>query len=100
MPFGYAIASLKAGQRVSRQGWNGDDMFVFLTPGTCDQLHHSGPIDAIPLSLFRKREGEGATQLPSLSMKTASGSIVTGWLASLTDMLAEDWFVVPDEPTQ
>jgi hypothetical protein len=27
-------------------------------------------------------------------MKAADGSIVIGWLASQTDMLAEDWVVV------
>jgi len=27
-------------------------------------------------------------------MKAADGSLVIGWLASQTDMLAEDWIVV------
>jgi hypothetical protein len=29
-----------------------------------------------------------------IDMKAADGSIVIGWLASQTDMLAEDWVVV------
>lgn len=32
--------------------------------------------------------------LPSITMKTATGEILMGWLASQTDMLAEDWHVV------
>ena len=32
--------------------------------------------------------------MPYVTMKTANGAIVMGWLASQTDMLAEDWEVV------
>lgn len=32
--------------------------------------------------------------LPHIDMKAADGSLVIGWLASQTDMLAEDWEVV------
>ena len=35
-----------------------------------------------------------ATVLPSITMKTATGEILMGWLASRTDMLAEDWVLV------
>jgi hypothetical protein len=31
-------------------------------------------------------------------MKTATGEILMGWLASQTDMLAEDWAIVGDKP--
>jgi len=39
-------------------------------------------------------EGEVFNILPHLDMKTADGSIQIGWLASQTDMLADDWRVV------
>ena len=32
---------------------------------------------------------------PCITMKTATGEILMGWLASQTDMLAEDWLVIP-----
>ena len=35
-----------------------------------------------------------ANVLPCITMKTADGSILMGWLASQTDMLAEDWVVL------
>ncbi len=30
----------------------------------------------------------------SICMKTAQNTIVVGWLASQTDMLAEDWIII------
>ena len=38
--------------------------------------------------------GGKATVLPSITMKTATGEILMGWLASQSDMLAEDWSIV------
>ena len=32
MNFGQAIEALKAGQKVSRKGWNGKGMFVYYVP--------------------------------------------------------------------
>jgi hypothetical protein len=32
--------------------------------------------------------------MPYITMKTADGSIVMGWLASQPDMLADDWVIV------
>jgi len=32
--------------------------------------------------------------LPYLIMKTVDNKIVMGWLASQTDMLADDWYIV------
>lgn len=43
---------------------------------------------------FAKANGGSATVLPCITMKTATGEILMGWLASQTDMLAEDWCVV------
>lgn len=40
-----------------------------------------------------KDQGGYATVLPSITMKTATGEILMGWLASQTDMLAEDWAI-------
>lgn len=38
-------------------------------------------------------EGE-PTIVSSIAMKTAQNTIVIGWLASQTDMLSEDWYIV------
>ena len=39
--------------------------------------------------------GGYAKVLPCITMKTATGEILMGWLASQTDMLADDWQVAP-----
>lgn len=94
MSFGQAIEALKAGHRVARQGWNGKGMWLAL----------SGPLGprTIPAASFwsehnrtyAEANGGEATVLPCITMKTATGEILMGWLASQTDVLAEDWEIV------
>lgn len=72
MDFGEALRALKSGARVARKGWNGKGMWLELQ---------------VP-DLFSKMT------LPYIYMKTADGGLVP-WLASQTDMLAEDWEIVP-----
>ncbi|MFC6790612.1 DUF2829 domain-containing protein [Methylobacterium komagatae] len=96
LSFGVALIALKAGERVCRAGWNGKGMWLAL----------SGPLEgreiafenfwSKPCSEFARRNGGSATVLPCINMKTASGEILMGWLASQTDMLADDWMVVSD----
>lgn len=91
MTFGHAIEALKAGERVARAGWNGKGMWLALSPGS----------KALPAERFwspqnrRHVEDNGPTDvLPCITMKTATGEILMGWLASQTDMLSEDWVVL------
>lgn len=92
MTFGDALIMLKAGHRVARAGWNGKGMWLAFSPGS----------KALPAERFwapqnRRHAVEvGPTDvLPCITMKTATGEILMGWLASQTDMLAEDWQLVP-----
>ena len=92
--FGAALAALKAGQRVARIGWNGKGMWLSL----------SGPLHGREIAFenfwsgnnseYARKNGGTATVLPCITMKTATGEILMGWLASQTDMLAEDWQIV------
>jgi hypothetical protein len=86
MNFGQAIESLKDGKRVSRSGWNGKGMFLFLVNGS-NFIVNREPL----LSIM----GDGAvvTYRPHIDMKDAEGKVVP-WHASQTDMLAEDWDIV------
>jgi hypothetical protein len=83
MDFGDAIRAMRVGHRVARAGWNGKGMYLFLdTP----------EIEAVTM-----KEGDQHVRLPvvpSVCMKTAQHTIVVGWLASQTDMLAVDWVTV------
>lgn len=100
MSFGLAIEALKAGKRVARAGWNGKGMWLSLSAPASD-----GPFAlarSIPAASFwsdnnrayAEENGGFATVLPCITMKTATGEILMGWLASQTDMLADDWVIV------
>lgn len=81
MDFGAAILALKAGYRVAREGWNGKGMWLkLILPGDY-QIHRE-----IDVALYDAR------LLAWIGMKTADDKFVP-WLASQTDMLAEDWCV-------
>jgi len=93
MDFGMAIVALKRGDAVARKGWNGKGMFLTLQQGS--------EVDG---SLMRNENAKqfysnGKVKIcPHIDMKAADGSYVVGWLASQTDMLAEDWEIVKPIP--
>lgn len=92
--FGDAIAALKQGKRVSRAGWNGKGMFLFLLPAA-DNLPTKIIHDPALRSVIESElGGETFDALGSIRMFTADKKILTGWLASQTDMLAEDWCIL------
>lgn len=89
MDFSDALQLLKMGSRLSREGWNGRDMYVVRQKGYPDGIH----INANTAEATGEPEGSLHRFLPYLMMKTADGSFVP-WLASQTDILAEDWGTV------
>lgn len=95
MSFGHALVALKAGARVARAGWNGKGMWLKLTPGSSFEARHAkcGHAAAYRAAELDSPEGE-IELLPHIDMRAADGSLVIGWLASQTDMLADDWMVV------
>lgn len=101
MNFGQAIEALKNGKAIARAGWNGKGMCVYLNRGSsATSFVNEGPDavkeypEGIRGDLFDLGDTGTVTRLPNLNMKAASGSTVTGWLASQTDILAEDWTIV------
>lgn len=88
MDFGQALAALKAGGRVTRAGWNGKGMWIALSPGftlTADRVYSEPVAQAIDASI----DGIGKFR-PYLMMRTVDGEFVP-WIASQSDLLAEDW---------
>lgn len=85
MDFGKALEALKAGSKVARSGWNGKGMFLFLVPGSVFNVSRPPLLGIYP-------EGTEISYCPHIDMKTADDKVVP-WLASQTDMLAEDWIV-------
>lgn len=93
LTFGDAIAALKKGERVARSGWNGKGMFLFLLSGNV--VPKSVIYDPALRSVVNEiSTGDTFEALPSIRMKTADNKILTGWLASQTDILAEDWEIL------
>lgn len=111
MNFGEAIEAVKEGKLIAREGWNGKGMFVFQRPE--DTLSINTLVDhirSLPQSVkeyFRPfksvHDTNSALDLGHetvvkftayLCMKAADNTIVNGWLASQTDMLAEDWTIL------
>ena len=94
MNFGQAIEALKEGKKVAREGWNGKGMFLILNGGYSVPKEVSKPDNHINEAFLEK---EGQTHLhigKHIDMWTAQKNLCVGWLASQTDMLAEDWIIV------
>lgn len=93
MNFAKALEALKLGKKVARKGWNGKGMFIYLTDASIvpfEQLRGN-----CARHITKDSTGLDAACIKAhVDMKAADGTVVIGWLASQTDMLAEDWEVV------
>lgn len=90
--FGWALHCLKQGKAVARKGWNNKGMFLMLSPGS----KVAG--NKMRNELAKKFYGNNIVKICShIDMKATDGTYVVGWLASQTDMLAEDWEVVEEK---
>lgn len=98
LTFGQAIEQMKQGKKLTRRGWNGKGMYVYLVDGR-----------RIPVDTWVDRTGAQAPTeeerqngyveiLPHIDMYTVNRegrrARLCGWLASQTDMISDDWEVV------
>jgi len=90
MNFSDALAQIKTGYKLQRAGWNGKGMFVFLVPGSIFKANRPPLLDIFP-------EGTEVKYHAHIDMRTATGEICP-WLASQTDVLADDWQVMTKAP--
>lgn len=96
MDFSVALRAIKDGHRVARSGWNGKGMFVFLVHGgglSAGVLRPGSPYKVMADEMGMG-EGDAFTINGHIDMRAADGSMVVGWLASQTDLLADDWEIV------
>lgn len=89
--FSEALVLLKRGFKVQRKGWNGKGMYLSVVKATEYQVDNHN----LPLNL-QAADGNVQNLLPWIGMKTADNYFVP-WLASQTDILAEDWGEYLDE---
>lgn len=80
MNFGQAINAMQLGAKVLREGWNGKGMWLIIVRDWNCVFGAWGALDEIE-------------RAPFIAMKTANNKFVP-WLASQTDMLADDWKVL------
>lgn len=89
MNFGQALEHLKTAGRVRRAGWNGKGMWLLLVnPQGVDADRPWYFVAAVNFP-----DAHAVLPAPWIGMKTADNKFVP-WLASQTDILAEDWEVV------
>lgn len=80
MNYGQALELLKIGKTLARKGWNGKGIYIgLIKPGKGDQMTHD--------FIYIDTTGLQTTN-PDAPLSRVP------WLASQTDMLAEDWEVV------
>lgn len=77
MNFGQALDAMKAGEKVQRSGWNGKGLWL--------ELQRPGPFSKMTLPYIFMSYPDDAINTPGARVP---------WLASQTDMLAEDWSVI------
>ena len=85
---GWAVEAMKRGEKVARSGWNGKKMFLFLVQGSTFKVNRPPLLGIYP-------EGTEINYSSHVDMKTADNKIVP-WLASQTDLLAEDWEIADE----
>ena len=91
MNFEEALAKIKQGHRLAREGWNGKGMFVFLVNGSNFAVNRE-PL----LSIFG--QGTEITYRPHIDLAASNGTVGV-WQPSMGDVLADDWYVVPPQQT-
>lgn len=82
MEFGFevALAYLKKGFKVSRKGWNGKGLFVFMDPGhTCVG--------------YETYTGHTSNEVRPFFL-IANKDVLNTWVPSISDLLSDDWMVV------
>jgi hypothetical protein len=85
LDFGEAIRAIKQGFKIARTGWNGKGMFLYYVPentypAITEIAKKEFPNGQVPYGAY-------------IAMKTAQNNVVP-WLASQTDVLAEDWIII------
>ena len=90
MNFGEAVSRMREGKRLTREEW-ADGMYAFYIQ---DRLIHLSEID----DEFREKLKEECTDKMMVkgffNLRDQNGILIIGWMASMNDMLADDWKIV------
>lgn len=84
MNFSKALEKLKEGYKLTRNGWNGNGMFVYYVPPN---------VYGTTTDVGKKEFGVAVKYEAYFAMRTVKGTVST-WVPSVGDCLAEDWQIV------
>ena len=90
--FSTALDWLKRGEKISRKGWNGKNMFVVYQKGYPDGI----PCNKNTAEAWGMKEGELFKCEPYLQIKMVNGSHAM-WVPSINDVLSNDWEIYEEE---
>ena len=92
MTFGHALVAMQNGHRVTRSGWNGKGMFIYIVPAAAYPAQRGAA---------KRWAGEDAMidYRAYIAMKTVTGEVVP-WVVSQSDALENDWGIVEDDIAQ
>lgn len=86
MKFGNALDELLKDSKLTRQGWNGKNQFIYYVPQGSYK-----PCTKIAEQLVNE---QGLVDYaPYIALKTVQGQVIP-WTPSISDVLAEDWMVM------
>lgn len=102
MNFGEAIKELQKGNRVSRHGWNGKELFVFMQVPAEIGKEIVPKMQSLPESVkkeFDRRFNDENYQISSIYYSNqlalvSPSNLITGWAPSVSDSLADDWIAL------
>lgn len=94
MNFGQALEAVKDGKSARRSFWNGRGMSIYMVTGAIDARRTETFVSGVSRMHFDNGDADIITRMPHLALRAADGTIVSGWLASQTDMFADDWEII------
>lgn len=96
MDFGDAIRAAKKGHKIARSKWNGKNMFVvYMEPLQLPPFNTQGTFRKVNDRTAKFiGEDKPLNSQPYFAMYNAQEEWIPGWVASQSDMLDDDWFIV------
>lgn len=100
--FGEALEALKEGKMITRSGWNGKGLFVFMQVPSEITKEIVPKMTSLPQAVkdeFQRRFDSESEQISSIYYNNQlalvnPSNLITGWAPSVSDALATDWKVL------
>lgn len=100
--FGIAIEAAKQGKRITREGWNGKGLFVFMQVPSVIGKEIVPKMQSLPQAVkdeFVRRFESKEEQIDSIYYDKQMclvnpSNLITGWSPSTSDALSNDWIIL------